>query len=90
MLVGTAMSDPRPVYCGVPQGSVLGAVLLCMYTTPLEDIVLCHGVQYMLYADDIHQYITCDCDMVLTDTIKECVTMTHNWMRTNMLTLNDK
>ena len=27
MVVVTAMSDQSPLYCGVPQGSVLGSVL---------------------------------------------------------------
>ena len=29
MVVGTAMSDTSPIYCDLPQGSVLGPVLLC-------------------------------------------------------------
>ena len=38
MVVGMAMSDPCPVYCGITQGSVKQPVLFGMYTMPLEDI----------------------------------------------------
>ena len=36
MAVGTAMSHPSHIYCGIPQGSMLGAVLPCMYMIPLK------------------------------------------------------
>ena len=96
MVVGTAMLDRRPIYCAVPQGSVLEAVLFCMYTVPLEDIIHHHGLQCMMYADNIQLYITCDGDQVPTgqsinqSTIKDCVGKTRHWMKTNMLTLNDR
>ena len=57
---------------------------------PLEDIIFHHGLQYVMYADDIQLYITCDGDQVPTGTIKECVGVIHNWMRTNMLVMNDR
>ena len=62
MVVGTAMSDTSPIYCGVPQGSVLGPVLFFMYTMPLEDIIFHHGLQYVNFADDIQLYVTYDGD----------------------------
>ena len=38
VVVRLAMSDQSPVYCGILQVSVLGPVLPCMHTMPLEDI----------------------------------------------------
>ena len=30
MVVGMAVSDPSPVYCGIQLGSVLGPILFCI------------------------------------------------------------
>ena len=57
---------------------------------PLEDIIFHHGLQYMMYADDIQLYITCDGDQVSTGTIEEYVGDIHNWMLTNMLVFNER
>ena len=89
VVVWTAMSDKRPIYCGIPQGSLFGPVLIRMYTMPLEDIIFHHGLQYVMYADDIQLCITCDGDQVATCTIEECASEIRNWMRTNMLALKD-
>ena len=90
MIVGTAMSDRRPIYFGVPQGSVLGPALFCMYAMPLEDIIYHYGLQYIVHADDIQLYITCDNDHVPTGTIEQCVGEIRNWMKTNMVALIDR
>ena len=84
------MSDTSPIHCGVTQGSVLGPVLYFMYTMPLEHIIHHHGLQYMMYVDDIQLYITCNGDQVPTGTIEECVGDTRHRMRTNMLAMNDR
>ena len=65
------------------------SVLFWIYTIPLVDIIFHHGLQYVMYADDIQLYITCNGDQVPTGTIKECVGEIRNWMRANMFALND-
>ena len=45
---------------GVPQGSVLGPRMYCMYTKPVSNIIQRHGLSYYSYADDTQLYMTMD------------------------------
>ena len=47
-----------PLFCGVPQGSVLGPLLFTLCTTSLNFIIHSHKLDHHLYEDDTHVYIS--------------------------------
>ena len=79
-------SDPLPVRCGVPQGSVLGPLLFILYT---NDIYMClKSCSCILFADDTTVYITGKDQAHISKLMMEDMAELTDWFRANKLSLN--
>jgi len=76
--------------CGIPQGSVLGAILFLIYGGDLQRLIEEHGLRPHLYADDSQIYGSCRPSMYLElqTRISACIDDVAEWMRSNRLQLN--
>ena len=90
--IGDTVSECKYLNFGVPQGSVLGPKIYCMYTKHISDIIAGHGLSHHCYADDTQLYIAIEHSANLHSELlrmERCVADIRNWMRHNMLKLND-
>jgi len=55
--IGSHSSPPNPFLVGIPQGAVLGPLLLSIYTSPISTIAKSHQVSQQQYADDTQLYV---------------------------------
>ncbi|CAB3997172.1 Hypothetical predicted protein, partial [Paramuricea clavata] len=91
--VNGATSDSFDVFCGVPQGSVLGPILYLIYTSPIGDILRSHGMKFHLYADDTQIYVSFNYKdqndlKQVKSCVEACLVDIMNWMSENKLKLN--
>ena len=93
VVIEDAVSVDQELGFGVPQGSVLGPKIDCMYTKPVSDIIQRHGLSHHSDADDTHIYMTMDHSNNNWQhglaRIQLCVSEIWEWMNQNILTLND-
>ena len=64
----------------------------CMYTKLISDIIAGHGLSHHCYADDTQLFIAIEHSANLLSELlrmERCVADIRNWMRHNMLKLND-
>ena len=60
VVIEDSVSVDQELGFGVPQGSVLGPKIHCMYTKPVSDIIQRHGLSHHSYADNTQLYMTMD------------------------------
>lgn len=84
-------SNSKPLFIGVPQGSVLGPVLFTLYSAPIADIARRHGLRVHLYADDTQLYIPFSSGetAVTVARVERCVAEIKDWLVAHKLKLND-
>ena len=87
--IGNAKSKTQKLSRGVPQGSVLGPILFCIYTIELSYILKRHGVFFKLFADDTQFYLTFSNIEDTTDKMKDIMKDIKDWMRQKQLKLNE-
>jgi hypothetical protein len=88
--IGDEISADKHLDFGVPQGSVLGPIIYCMYTQPVGNIIKRHNIRYHCYADDTQVYMSfkpSDWE-VTASTTQECIADVSEWMSSNKLKLN--
>ena len=86
--IGNEFSDPIPLTRGVPQGSVLGPILFCLYTTDLSALLEKYEVRFKLFADDTQFYMSFTNIHDSETYLSSVLTDIKQWMDSRQLKLN--
>ena len=94
VITGVTVSECKDLSFGVLQESVVRPKIYCMYTKPISDIIAGHGLSHHFYVlvDDTQLYIAIEHSANIHSKLlrmERCVADIRNWMRHNMLKLND-
>src|SRR6267154_975695 len=88
--VNSHLSSAASISTGVPQGSVLGPLLLCLYAAPLTYLLSDSPVSFQLYADDTQLYISFSSADVQSrlSAFSSALDSVYHWFSSNRLSIN--
>ena len=86
--VGNVLSEHCPLRRGVPQGSVLGPTLFCIYTIELSNLLCEHGVTFNHFADDTQFYLSMNNVVDTEHHLNSVMTVIKDWMDVKQQNLN--
>ena len=88
MKLGQQLSEPCPLVCGVPQGSILGPVLFLLFFNDFEDCLSrCNVLQF---ADDTVIYVSSKSVSEIETSLNIELSAISNYLKTNDLIINLK
>ena len=90
VVVKNTFSSSKPLLHGVQQGSVLGPLLFSLYFAPLEDLIVAHGFDTMIYADDSQLYMAINTSnrSLMLSKLELCTRDILSWCTSNILSCN--
>jgi hypothetical protein len=89
--VGSVVSNAMHLQCGVPQSSVLGSRLYCIFAKPISEICWRHNFSHHSYADDTQVYLVIKPLYNwknISRRLETCLSDVSVWMSSNILKLN--
>ena len=92
--IGTSTSQPTVLDYSVLQGFVLGPQWFTVYAYPVRDIIRSYDLNYHVYADDTQLYLSFNSSQQHANsaiaTLELCINEIRQWMKPNLLKLNDE